>query len=92
VAHEVVEKLLTTNIHAANRTALHAVKRSGYRRAMTLELWAKGQVEQLVAPLGKRWAQVQAAARQARRVAEVLSAENGDVLIAAAFVAMARSA
>jgi hypothetical protein len=82
----VIEQLLTTSIHAANRTALHAVKRSGYRRAMTLEPWAKAQVERLIAPLGDRWAHVQAVARQARRVAEVLSVEDGDVLIAAAFL------
>jgi hypothetical protein len=49
---DVVEKVLTTSIHAANRKALHAVKRSGYRRAMTLEPWAKAQVERLIAPLG----------------------------------------
>jgi HD superfamily phosphodiesterase len=53
---------------------------------MTLEPWAKAQVERLIAPLGSRWAHVQAVARQARRVAEVLSAEDGDVLIAAAFL------
>ena len=43
-------------------------------------------MERLIAPLGNRWAHVQAVARQARRVAEVLSAEDGDVLIAAAFL------
>jgi hypothetical protein len=83
---QVVEKLLTTSIQAANRTAQHAVKRSGYRRAMTLEPWAKAQVERLIAPLGNRWAHVQAVARQARWVAEGLSAEDGDVLVAAAFL------
>jgi hypothetical protein len=50
----VVEKLVTTSIHAANRTALHAVKRSEDRRAMTLEPLANAQVEQLIAPLGNR--------------------------------------
>jgi hypothetical protein len=49
---------------------------------MTLEPWVKAQVEPLIAPLGNRWAHVQAVARQARRVAEVLSAEEGDVLMA----------
>jgi putative nucleotidyltransferase with HDIG domain len=53
---------------------------------MTLEPWAKAQVERLIAPLGDRWAHVQAVARQAAQVAEVLSAEDGDVLIAAAFL------
>jgi hypothetical protein len=42
------------------------VKRSGYRRAMAMEPWAKAQVERLIAPLGKRWVHVQAVARQAR--------------------------
>jgi hypothetical protein len=53
---------------------------------MTLEPWAKAQVERLIAPLGNRWAHVQAVARQAGRVAVVLSAEDGDVLVAAAFL------
>jgi hypothetical protein len=51
---EVVEKLLTTSILAANKTALRAVKRSGNRRAMALELWAEARVERLIAPLGNR--------------------------------------
>jgi len=83
---DVMEKVLTTSIHAANRMALHAVKRSRYRRAMTLEPWAKSQAERLIAPLGNRWAHVQAVAHQAGRVAAVLSAEDGDMLVAAAFV------
>ena len=53
---------------------------------MTLEPWAKAQVERLIAPLGERWAHVQAVARQAGQVATVLSAEDGDVLVAAAFL------
>jgi len=53
---------------------------------MTLEPWAKAQVERLIAPLGNRWAHIQAVARQARRAAAVLSAEDGDVLVAAAFL------
>jgi hypothetical protein len=53
---------------------------------MTLEPWAKAQVERLIAPFGERWAHVQAVARQAGRVATVLSAEDGDVLVAAAFL------
>ena len=83
---EVVEKLLTTSILAANRTALHAVKRSGNRRAMALELWAEAQVERLIAPLGDRWAHVQAVARQSGSCGGGLSAEDGDVLVAAAFL------
>jgi putative nucleotidyltransferase with HDIG domain len=83
---EVVEQLPTISIHAANRTALRAVKRLGYRRAVTLEPWAEAQVERLIAPLGNRWAHVQAVAHQARRVAAVLSGEDGDVLVAAALL------
>ena len=58
----------------------------GYRRAMTLEPWATAQAERLIAPLGNRWAHVQAAARQAGRVAASFSPEDGDVLVAAAFL------
>jgi hypothetical protein len=53
---------------------------------MTLEPWAKTQVERLIAPLGNRWTHIQAVARQAARVTAVLSAEDGDVLVAAAFL------
>jgi putative nucleotidyltransferase with HDIG domain len=53
---------------------------------MTLEPWAKVQVEWLMAPLGNRWAHVQAVARQAGQLAAVLSAEDGDVLVAAALL------
>jgi hypothetical protein len=66
--------------------ALRAVKRSRYLPAMTLEQWAKAQVERLVAPLGDRWEHVQVVARQAGRVAAVLPAEDGDVLVAAAYL------
>jgi hypothetical protein len=83
---ENVAKLLTSNIHAANRMALHTVKRSGYRHAMTLEPWATAQAERLIGPLGDRWAHVQAVARQAGRVAAAFSPEDGDVLVAAALL------
>jgi putative nucleotidyltransferase with HDIG domain len=53
---------------------------------MTLEPWAKAQVERLIAPLGNRWAHVQAVARQAGRMAAVLSREDRDVLVAAAYL------
>jgi HD domain len=63
------------------------VKLAGYRRAMTLEPWAKAQAERLMAPLGDRWLHVQGVARQAGRVAAVLSpAEDGELLVAAAFL------
>jgi hypothetical protein len=58
----------------------------GYRRAMTLEPWATAQAERLIAPLGNRWAHVQAVARQAGRVAASFSPEDGDALVAAAFL------
>ena len=78
---EVVEKLLTSTIYAASKMALGAVKRAGYRRAMTLEPWAKAQAERLIAPLGDRWTHVQAVADKARRVAAVLPAEDADLLV-----------
>ena len=51
---------------------------------MTLEPWAKAQAERLIAPLGDRWTHVQAVADKARRLAAVLSAEDADLLVAAA--------
>jgi putative nucleotidyltransferase with HDIG domain len=53
---------------------------------MTLEPWAKAQAERLIAPMGDRWAHVQVVAREARRVAAVLPAEDGDLLVAAAYL------
>jgi HD domain len=65
---------------------LGAVKHAGYRRAMTLQPWAKAEAERLIAPLGDRWLHVQAVADKARRVAAVLPAEDADLLVAAAFL------
>jgi hypothetical protein len=53
---------------------------------MTLQPWAKAQAERLMEPLGDRWLHVQAVARQAGRVAAVLSAEHRELLVAAAFL------
>jgi hypothetical protein len=53
---------------------------------MTLEPWATAQAERLIAPLGDRWLHVQAVADKARGVAAVLSAEDADLLVAAALV------
>jgi hypothetical protein len=53
---------------------------------MTLESWAEAQAGELIAPLGDRWMHVQAVAGEARRVATVLPAEDGDVLVAAAYL------
>jgi hypothetical protein len=65
---------------------LGAVKNAAYRRAMTLESWAMAQAERLIAPLGDRWSHVQAVGGKARVVAGVLSAEDADLLVAAALV------
>jgi len=65
---------------------LGAVKNAGYRRAMTLESWAMAQAERLIAPLGDRWSHVQAVGDKARRFAAVLSAEDAELLVAAALV------
>jgi hypothetical protein len=83
---EVVEKVLTSSIYAANTAAWAAVKRAGYGRAMTLEVWARAQAARLIAPLGDRWTHVQVVADKARGVAAVLSAEDADLLVAAALV------
>ena len=53
---------------------------------MTLEPRATAQAERLMAPLGNRWSHVQAVARQAGRVAASFSPEDGDALVAAAFL------
>jgi HD superfamily phosphodiesterase len=53
---------------------------------MTLEPWATAQAERLIRPLGNRWTHVQAVARQAGHVAAALSPEDGDALVAAAFL------
>jgi hypothetical protein len=65
---------------------LGAVKNAGYRRAMILESWAMAQAERLIAPLGDRWSHVQAVGEKARVVAGVLSAEDADLLVAAALI------
>ena len=81
-----VEKLLTNSIYAENKTGLGAVKHAGYRRAMTLQPWAKAQAERLIAPLGDRWLHVQAVAGKARLMAVVLPARDGELLVAAALL------
>jgi hypothetical protein len=53
---------------------------------MTLEPWATAQAERLIAPLGDRSTHVRAVADKARRLAAVLSAEDADLLVAAALV------
>jgi hypothetical protein len=70
----------------SQQDGLGVVKRAGYGRAMTLELWAKAQAERLIAPLGDRWTHVQAVADKARRVGAVLPAEDADLLVAAALL------
>jgi hypothetical protein len=46
--------------------------------------WARSQAEQLLAPLGDRWLHVQVVASKAHPLATVLSAEDGEALVAAA--------
>jgi len=53
---------------------------------MTLEAWATAQAERLIGALGDRWTHVQAVANKARGLAAVLSAEDADLLVAAALV------
>ena len=53
---------------------------------MTLEPWAKEQAERLIAPVGDGWTHVQAVADKARGLAAVLSAEDADLLVAAALL------
>ncbi len=48
--------------------------------------WAAGYAEELLAPLGDRWAHVQGVARQARRVAVILPAEERNALVGAAYL------
>ena len=48
--------------------------------------WARSQAERLLAPLGDRWLHVQVVGSKAHRLATVLSAEDGDALVAAAFL------
>jgi hypothetical protein len=47
---------------------------------MTLTAWAAGYAEELLAPLGARWAHVQGVVRQAQEVAAILPAEEREVL------------
>jgi hypothetical protein len=53
---------------------------------MTLTGWAGGYAEDVLAPLGDRWAHVQGVVRQAERVAAILPAEEREVLVAAAYL------
>jgi HD superfamily phosphodiesterase len=53
---------------------------------MTTSDWAASYAEQLLAPLGDRWLHVQGVARQARRVASILPADERDELVAAAYL------
>ena len=53
---------------------------------MTLVGWAASYAEELLSPLGDRWAHVQGVAGQARRVAPILPLAAGRVLVRAAYV------
>jgi HD superfamily phosphohydrolase YqeK len=53
---------------------------------MTLTGWAAGYAEELLAPLGDRWAHVQGVVRQAHETAAILPAEEHEMLVAAAYL------
>jgi hypothetical protein len=53
---------------------------------MTLTGWAAGYAEELLAPLGDRWAHVQGVVGQTQEVAAILPAEEREVLVAAAYL------
>ena len=53
---------------------------------MTLMEWAAGYAEELLAPLGDRWAHVRGVVRQARQIAGILPANEREVLVAAAYL------
>jgi hypothetical protein len=53
---------------------------------MTTSDWAASYAEELLSPLGDRWLHVQGVARQAQRVAPILSADERDELVAAAYL------
>jgi HD superfamily phosphodiesterase len=53
---------------------------------MTLTGWAAGYAEELLAPLGDRWAHVQGVARQAHEITAILPAEEREMLVAAAYL------
>src|SRR5215217_956196 len=57
-----------------------------YGRLMTLTGWAAGYAEELLAPLGDRWAHVQGVVRQAQDVSAILPAEEREDLVAAAYL------
>ncbi len=48
--------------------------------------WARSYAKELLKPLGQRWAHTEAVARQARRAGTVLSDDERDMLVAAAYL------
>ncbi len=52
----------------------------------TLAGWAANYAEELLSPLGDRWAHVQGVVRQAQRVSPILQPADGEVLVAAAYL------
>ncbi len=53
---------------------------------MSTSEWAARHAEELLAPLGDRWAHVRGVARQAAQVSVVLPPSERDVLVAAAYL------
>ncbi len=52
----------------------------------TLAGWAANYAEELLSPLGERWAHIQGVVRQAQRVSPILQSADGEVLVAAAYL------
>ena len=53
---------------------------------MTLEEWAASKAERLLSPLGDRWKHVRAVGELARSLAAILDPEDGQCLVAAAYL------
>lgn len=53
---------------------------------MDCSTWAQDHAESLLSPLGRRWDHAQAVAEKARQLASGLTAEEADVLVAAAYL------
>jgi hypothetical protein len=53
---------------------------------MKLSSWAEDHAEVLLRPLGRRWLNAQAVADIGRELADALTAEDADVLVAAAYL------
>jgi putative nucleotidyltransferase with HDIG domain len=57
-----------------------------YGGGMELSIWAEDHAEGLLRPLGRRWRHARAVAAVARELADGLTGEDADVLVAAAYL------